>query len=516
MQKIVTANEMAQMDKKTIEEIGIPGAVLMEVAGRGITDEIKNILEQVRSKNVVIYCGKGNNGGDGYVIARHLKNAGAAVSVMLAGKKENIQGDALINLQILEKLNIHINEIESIEDIEHPPHVDLVVDALLGTGVTGPVKGFYAELIKYINLLGEKAAVVSVDLPTGMETDTGNVLGDCVTADATVTMAHIKTGMLFSPAREHTGKITVVDIGIPPEVSTELHGKIYLTEIEDIKKRMPQRKPDAHKTSVGKIAVLAGSVGMTGAATLTARSTLQVGAGLTKLGIPESLNTILEQKLTEVMTIPLSETDRQSVSLRANNDIGDLLDWADIIAMGPGLTTHEETVEFVKWILQNADKPLVLDADGLNALRGAAHLLKTYKNELVITPHPGELSRLIDKSISDIVTDRINVLREIYKEMNAVIVLKGAPTTVIDKDGAIYINSTGNPGLATGGTGDVLTGIIAGLWAQGLSAIDAAICGVYIQGLSGDLAADELSEMAMTAGDLNAFLPDAIRLLENS
>ncbi len=514
MQRIVTASEMAKMDKKTIDEIGIPGIVLMEIAGRGVIDEINNLLKQVRSKNMLIFCGKGNNGGDGYVIARLLKNAGARVTVILAGKKENIRGDALINLNVLENLNIGINEIDTIEDIEHPDSVDLVVDALLGTGVTGPVKGFYADLIKYINLLGEKAPVVSVDLPTGMETDTGNIVGDCVNADATVTMGHIKAGVLFSPARDYTGKVSVVDIGIPPEVSAELHRKIFLTELHDVHKNLPKRKLDAHKTSAGKIVVFAGSVGMTGAATLTSLSTLQTGAGLTKLGIPESLNTILEQKLTEVMTIPLPETDRKSISVKAKDEIGELLEWADIVAMGPGLSTHEDTVEFVKWMLKNIDKPMVLDADGINALSESTELIKQYKNELILTPHPGELSRLINKPIHDILADRINILQKVAEDLNSIIVLKGAPTITGDRDGSLYINSTGNPGMATGGTGDVLTGIIAGLWAQHLSAIDAAVCGVYLHGLAGDLAADQLSEMGMIAGDLNVYLPEAIRLLE--
>jgi len=513
MQRIVTAAEMASIDRKTIDEIGIPGMVLMELAGTGISDEIEAIFDyDVRDINILIFCGKGNNGGDGFVIARHLIIAGANVVIFLAGKKQDLKGDALANFGILEKMNIPVKEISSLTDINHPPQIDLVVDALLGTGVTGPVRGFYAELIQYINHLD--TLVVAVDLPTGMETDSGNVVGDCVQADTTLTMAHIKRGLLFSPAREYAGDIVVVDIGVPPAVSAALHGNVFLVEKDDVKQRLPHRHRDAHKTDCGKVVVFAGSVGMTGAATLTSISTLQAGAGLTKLGIPESLNPIMEQKLTEVMTVPLPETSDKSISIRAKDIIGDLIDWADVLAIGPGLSTNSETVEFVRWLLTHVSKPMVIDADGLNALANAVPLIKNYKNELILTPHPGELSRLLSCSPQEISNNRIEMLKKTAQEFGCVIVLKGGPTLTAAPDGSIYINSTGNPGMATGGSGDVLTGIIAGLWAQKLSALDAAMCGVYVHGLAGDLAAAALTEMSMIAGDINLFLPEAIKNIQ--
>lgn len=512
MQRIVTAAEMAKMDQKTIKEIGIPGVVLMEIAGRGITDEIKSFLGEVNGKSILIFCGKGNNGGDGYVITRNLYNAGAKVKVFLAGTTEEVKGDALINLTILQQIGIDVDEISAISQIQHEPQIALVVDALLGTGITGAVTGFYAELIHYINNL--KVPVVAVDLPTGMETDSGNIRGECVKANLTVTMAHIKTGLLFSPARDHAGKIVTVDIGIPSAVSEQLHQKIFLVEPEDVKEKLPQRKRDAHKTDCGKVVVFAGSVGMTGAATLTSISSLQAGAGLTKLGIPESLNPILEQKLTEVMTVPLPETEYKSLSIKAKDVVSQLIDWADILAVGPGLSTNKETVEFVRWLLTAIDKPMVLDADGLNALAGATHLIPKYKNELILTPHPGELGRLINKSPQEILENRLKIIRDFAKEFDVIVVLKGAPTVVGNSDSSLYINSTGNPGLATGGAGDVLTGVIAGLWAQKISALDAAICGVYLHGLAGDLAAEEFSQMGMIASDLNVFLPEAIKKIE--
>ncbi len=511
MKIVLNASEMSQIDRVTIDEVEIPGVVLMENAGRGVVEEIERFLGDVFDKQIVIFCGKGNNGGDGYVIARHLYNRGANVAVFLAGKKETIKGDALINLKILETMGLNISEIFSLEQIPAFSRIDLVVDALLGTGVTGSVIGFLGELINFMNQLD--APIVSVDLPSGMETDTGAIHGACVKANVTVTMAHLKTGLLFSPARDLAGEVVVVDISVPPEVSNRLHGHRFLLDPEDIRSRLPRRKLDAHKTNCGKVVVFAGSVGMTGAATLTAISSLQVGAGLTKLAIPVSLNPILEQKLTEVMTVPLAETKEQSISLKAKDQIGDLLKWADVLAVGPGLSTNAETVEFVKWLLTSIKKPMVIDADGLNALVKSPELIQKYPAELIITPHPGELARLIELSISEIQQDRLNVIRKFAQKWGKVIVLKGGPSVIAAPNGDLFINSTGNPGMATGGSGDVLTGMIAGLLAQKLTALDAALVGVFLHGLAGDLAAEDLSQMGMIAGDINYYVPGAIKEL---
>ena len=514
MQIVLTASQMAQVDRTTIDTVQIPGVVLMENAGKGVVQEIEDLLGDFKKKHVLIFCGKGNNGGDGYVIARRLHNHGAEVVVFLAGKKEAIKGDAKINLTILENLGIDVYEISSMEEIPQFHRVDLVVDALLGTGVTGPVVGFFGDLIKTMNNYG--APIVAVDLPSGMETDTGAVHGACVEADVTVTMAHLKAGLLFSPAQDHAGEIVIANIGVPPEISLKLHENLFLVEDEDIRSRLPERQLNAHKTSVGKVVVFAGSVGMTGAATLASISSLQIGAGLTKLGIPASLNPILEQKLTEVMTVPLAETNHQSISVKAKDQVEELLEWANVLAVGPGLSTHEETVEFVKWLLKAVQKPMVLDADGLNALAGDTSLIEKYAGPMVLTPHPGELARLTGASISDIEKNRFVILRDLSKRWGKVIVLKGGPTITAAPDGRIFINSTGNPGMATGGSGDVLTGMIAGLLAQNLSAIDAALVGVFIHGLAGDIAADELTEMGMIAGDISEFLPIALKQVFDS
>jgi len=511
---VLTASRMAQVDRTTIHTVQIPGIVLMENAGQSVVREIIALLGSIENKHVAVFCGKGNNGGDGYVIARHLHNVGAAVWVFLAGTKSAIQGDAKINLTILENMGIEIQEISAVDQIPQFDRIDLVVDALLGTGVTGPVVGFYGEIIETMN--GYDAPIVSVDLPSGMETDTGAVHGVCVDADVTVTMAHFKAGLLFSPARDCAGKIVVADIGVPPEISLQLHEDIFLIESSDIRSRLPERSWNAHKTDMGKVTIFAGSVGMTGAATLASLACVRIGAGLTKLGVPASLNSILEQKLTEVMTVPLAETDQQSLSALAKEQTRDLLDWADVLAVGPGLSTHRETSEFITWLLTSQNKPMVLDADGLNALAGDTSFIEKYTGPLVLTPHPGELSRLIRMPAAEIARNRFQILRDLAQRWGKVIVLKGGPTLIASPDGKIFINSTGNPGMATGGSGDVLTGVIAGLMAQRLSALDAALVGVYLHGLAGDLAAEQLTEMGMIAGDITTYLPAALKAMIES
>ncbi|MFZ5517161.1 MAG: NAD(P)H-hydrate dehydratase [Candidatus Zhuqueibacterota bacterium] len=509
MQIVLTASRMAQVDKTTIHTVQIPGIVLMENAGQSVVREILTLPGSIENKHVVVFCGKGNNGGDGYVIARHLHNLGAEVSVFLAGTKAAIQGDAKINLTILENMGIEIHEISAIDQIPQFHRIDLVVDALLGTGVTGPVVGFYGDLIETMNRYD--APIVSVDLPSGMETDTGAVHGVCVDADVTVTMAHLKAGLLFSPARDFAGKIVVADIGVPPEISLQLHEDIFLIDAADIRSRLPERPWNAHKTDMGKVTIFAGSVGMTGAATLASLACVRIGAGLTKLAVPASLNPILEQKLTEVMTVPLAETDQQSISVQAKDQVHDLLNWADVLAVGPGLSAHRETVEFIAWLLTSRKKPMVLDADGLNACASDTSLIEKYAGPMVLTPHPGELSRLIRIPVVDIEKNRFQIVRDLAKQWGKVIVLKGGPTLIAAPDGKVFINSSGNPGMATGGSGDVLTGIIAGLMALRLSALDAALVGVYLHGLAGDIASERLTEMGMIAGDINKYLPAALK-----
>jgi len=512
MKVVVTAQQMAAMDKYTIGQVGIPGVVLMENAGRGITQVALFMLGEPKQKLVQIFCGSGNNGGDGYVVARHLLNLGVRVETFILSQREKIKGDAHTNLIILENMG-HAPTF-----IDHVPNrplnlPNLIVDAILGTGVTSPLQGLYAQAVEYINSLS--VPVLAVDIPTGINADTGAIEGPAIKAAKTATMALLKRGLLFSPGREHAGQVEMVDISMPPSVAVRQSPKVFLLEKEDVVPWLPKRPPAAHKNQCGTVALIAGSRGFTGAAALAAEATLRTGAGLAYLCIPASLNIIFETKSTEVITWPFDDADMGYLHSHSFGEILSRIQTQKVVALGPGLGQHGKTVELVHLLLQNLDKPLVLDADGLNACASNPELIKNYPAELVLTPHPGELSRLIGASAKEITADPIEVARGISQAWKKVLVLKGGPTVVALPDGRVFINSTGNAGMATGGSGDVLTGIIAGLLAQGLGAEQAALASVYIHGLAGDLACASLGEMGMIAGDILQRVPQAILSIQS-
>ena len=509
--KVVTANEMRNIDSQTINEIGIPGIVLMENAGLGVVRAIERDFPVSRFSNVSIFAGKGNNGGDGLVIARHLVNRGYHVNTYLLSEPDKFSGDALTNLQIAQK-TLTLEFILSDEHLEkHKASItqsDLIVDAIFGTGLSGPVRGFAGSVIEFLNSIN--IPIIAVDLPSGLDADYGRVKGLCIRASMTVTMALPKRGLLLYPGAEFVGKLEVADIGIPKSVVESQNIPVNLIQSSYVKKMIPPRPKDGHKGLFGRVLVIAGSVGLTGAASMASQSALRVGAGLVTLGIPESLNPIMEVKLTEVMTLPLRETGEQTISVKAYDQIMPLISNMDVVAIGPGLTRNLETESLVRTLCKDINIPKVIDADGLNAIVADKDVLKELDDHTVLTPHPGEMARLIDKPISEIQSDRINIALNFAKDNNVVIVLKGVPTVVATPQGEAYLNTTGNPGMASGGTGDVLTGIIAGFIAQGLDVKKAAILGVYVHGLAGDLASIEKGEAGMIAGDLLDQLPRAI------
>lgn len=513
MRRLVTAKEMRAMDQQAIQKIGMQGLLLMENAGLGVVQVVEEQLRELKGNRVAIYCGKGNNGGDGMVAARHLFNKGIAVQVILIGEKEKVKGDGRINMVILQNMGIEPIEVKTRRALEKFKDADLIVDALLGTGMTGKVTGFVADVIQWINRT--TIPVVSVDLPSGLDSDTGTCQDECIRADQTVTMAELKRGLVLYPGREMAGHISLVDIGIPESVSRSAGVQTFLVEEEDIRNQMPFRPPEGHKGTFGKTLVIAGSPGLTGAATLCSKASLLVGGGLTILGIPESINPILEVKLTEVMTKPLVETQGGTLSLRAEKDINQLLDWADVLAIGPGLSTEPETAQLIRKIVTHIQKPHVIDADGLNAFEGEGHLLEKPQGERILTPHYGELSRLISLPIDRIAKNPIEIARQSAKRFKSVLVLKGAPAVIADPEGTVYVNPTGNSGMATAGCGDVLTGAITGFLAQGCMPIHAAILGVYIHGLAGDIAGERYSPRSLIAGDLLATLYQAIQQVES-
>ncbi|UCF63083.1 MAG: NAD(P)H-hydrate dehydratase [bacterium] len=498
MIKIVTSQEMRQMDRYTIETLGIPGVVLMENAGRGVYLVIEKLIEQVDDPCVYLFCGKGNNGGDGFVIARYLWEKGVEVHVFVAGDARDLKGDAKINFDVIRNLKLPIKFLKQKADLKkissHKPH--LIVDALLGTGITGAVHGFMMEVISFINRMD--CAVVAVDVPSGLNSDLPAIESETIQADITVTMALPKICHVFYPAKENVGDLYIADIGIPPEVKSSPDVRIQMIEKSDI--FLPHRPENAHKYSCGKVAVLAGSAGYSGAATLTSEAAMRMGAGLVMLGIPEDLNPILEMKLTEVITRPYAGSQLNNAQ---DPVIQELLNWCDVLAIGPGLGRSSATLQAVIQILQKIRKPVVIDADALFALSHYPETLKKPRPNWVLTPHHGEFLRLLENTVKTKFEQQFVSLSGQYAQDHGLnLLLKGAPSLVAAPDGQIYVNPTGNSGLASGGTGDVLTGFVAALLAQGMEPGAAAITANYIHGKCADDLVMEGSEYSLLASDL--------------
>ncbi len=513
--KVVTAAQMRQIDQDTIEDIGIPGIVLMETAGSEIVRAIRQHYPTVQ--RIGIFVGKGNNGGDGLVIARQLAHTGREVQIFLVSPAESFTGEARTNLDIAKNIGLQIEEILTDAVFINTLRCDLLIDAILGTGLRGPVRESIANVINAIN--GLPIPILAVDLPSGLDADTGNPLGTCVQADRTVTIGLPKRGLLVHPGAELAGKLEVVDIGFPQQVIDAQNIKVHWTTEKDAAEWIPSRSPASYKGSYGRVLVVAGSTGMTGAAALASEAALRAGAGLVTLAIPKSLNPILEVKLSEAMTLSLPETEAGSLAESATSAI---LEYAErtksVLAIGPGLSQHPETVALVHQLVkENTDQELglrmVIDADGLNALAQSTDLISLLGAEAVLTPHPGEMARLMNTAISILESNRISTAEEFANQYGVTLVLKGAPTVTADPNGNTWINSTGNAGMATAGMGDVLTGIIAGLMAQKVPSEKAAVFGVYLHGLAGNIAAEKLGMHGLIAGDVLQAVPQAISSL---
>jgi ADP-dependent NAD(P)H-hydrate dehydratase / NAD(P)H-hydrate epimerase len=518
MRRIASAAEMRELDRRAVTQAGIPSLLLMENAGAETVREILAAFPVSAGRRVAVLCGRGNNGGDGFVVARRLHGRGISVRTFLAARRDEVQGDARVNLEILEKLGIPPVEIGSASDLpalgDALHSADLVVDALLGTGARGAARGLLAEIIDLVNQAGKPVA--AVDIPSGLGADLPDPLGPAIRASLTVTFAHLKPSLVFFPAAGYAGLVRVVDIGIPGSLDPEGPPDLALLEPSDVAPAFPARNPAAHKGSFGHVLVIAGSVGKTGAAALAALAAQRSGAGLVTLAVPASLNPILEVKLTEVMTVPLPETDGRTIGLDALETIVRLAEGKAVVAIGPGLGTHPATQQLVRLLLARLRLPVVVDADALNALVGESESLARAAGPLVLTPHPGECARLLNVPRAEVLADRIRLARETAVRFRLTLVLKLARTLVADPSGRLAVVPTGNPGMATGGTGDVLTGLIAGLIAQGLAPAESARAGTYLHGLAGDLAARRLGQEAMLAGDLLESIPEAIRQVKGS
>lgn len=502
---------MRALDQRAMSRLGIPGPRLMENAGRGAAQAILTHFGSPRGRLVVICCGKGNNGGDGFVVARRLKAAGAAVKVFLLARAREVKGDSAGMLAAYRKVGGRIQEVTEASGLamleKALASADLVVDALLGTGLVGPATGLYAVAIESINR--SQRPVAALDLPSGLCTDHGRLLGPAINAALTTTFAGWKRGLLLYPGAEKAGRVRLVEIGIPAAAAREGIG-VFLLEASDIAPLFPPRGPDAHKGAFGHLLVVAGSVGKTGAAALAGRAALRTGAGLATIAAPLSQQPIIAALGMETMTEPLPETPSQSASLNAKDRILELAGRTDGVALGPGVSLAPETQRLVRELLLEVGRPMVVDADGLTALAGHLELLKKSAAPRCLTPHPGEMARLLGARVAEVEADRIETVRSFCQRYGTFLVLKGARSVIGEPGGKVYINPTGNPGMASGGSGDVLTGMVGALLARGMDPLAALQAGVLLHGLAGDLARDDKGEEGMIAGDILEAIPHAI------
>ncbi|HAA75617.1 TPA: bifunctional ADP-dependent NAD(P)H-hydrate dehydratase/NAD(P)H-hydrate epimerase [Candidatus Latescibacteria bacterium] len=504
---LVRVGQMGAIDQATIQA-GTPGKELMRRAGSGVWSACVRHLALHSDARVVILCGKGNNGGDGYVAAARAVANGQRVDTFCFAADVDIAGDARIHLDEARAQGVHVETDADPEDDRVSDAIksaDLIIDALLGTGIKGSPRSPYKQVIETVNR--STGQVVAVDVPSGMDADTGE--GLFPRANLTVTFGALKPAHVFCPGRSACGRLAVADIGLLDSEVQSRRDAIVSFGVQD--PTLPARRGDAHKGDAGRVYVLAGSAGMTGAACLTSLAALRSGAGLVTLGLPKSLNDIAEVKLTEVMTIPLPEVrKRRCLSLRARGWIQDAIERADAIAIGPGIGRHHETSELVRRLLKESRTPITLDADGLNAFENNAGALSETESACVLTPHVGECRRLTGEPV----TDPIASARALADTTGSTVLLKGAPTVVTSPDGQCYVNLSGNPGMATAGSGDVLTGLITSLLAQGVDPVRAAVTGAYWHGLAGDLAADRIGQTGLIAGDLVDTLPEAAQAIE--
>jgi ADP-dependent NAD(P)H-hydrate dehydratase / NAD(P)H-hydrate epimerase len=485
---LVSAKEMQQMDHETIHTVGIPGRLLMENAGAGAFRFMCRVFPDLADKSVGVVAGRGNNGGDGFVMARYLSEKCVSVKVYLLCERDRIQGDAKANLDLLSPLGIPVVELP--DDQVFKKHKgamrknDIWVDGIFGTGLNSDVRGHYKTVITFLNAL--KKPVFAVDIPSGLNADNGQVCGVCIKAHATATFAFPKIGHVTYPGAAYAGELDIIDIGIPGLIADKIRPPQFLLEKSMLKDVLQERDPNTHKGKTGHLLAIAGSPGKSGAAAMTATSAMRVGAGLVTLGVPKSLNPVLESQATEVMTYALPETTDHMLDTAGVDALQELLVGKSCLAMGPGIGTREETRQLLLRFLDEIAIPVVIDADGLNMLSETPEILRSFNMPVILTPHPGEMGRLCGVSATVVQQDRMGLARHLATSYGVHVVLKGARTLMAHPDGRVYVNPTGNSGMASGGMGDVLTGAIAGFVTQGYTPEDAIHLGVFLHGAAAD------------------------------
>jgi len=508
---VVSAAEMREIDRLTIDKFDVPSLTLMERAGAAVTQAIVERFARNAKKGVLIVAGKGNNGGDGFVVARLLKKRRIPSEVALLARPDELSPDAAHNLRAYLKLKGKVTEIAAANLDQLNDRVGknaLIVDAILGTGTKSEVRGLFADAIALIHASG--LPVVAVDIPSGLDTDKGVPLGVAIQAEMTVALAFPKLGEVIYPGAKYAGELAVADIGIDKRAVAEVAPRTELLEHETIRWLAPRREPDTHKGSYGHVLILAGSRGKTGAAMLSSRAAMRSGAGLTTLAAPRSLNSIFAGALVEVMTELLRDNAAEEVEPLTDDEWRRLLERKNALLFGPGIGVSPATQNMLRWLLRNLDRPWVIDADGLNNLVLEIDRLRHAKMAPVLTPHPGEMARLTGKSTSEVNADRIEIARSFAVEHRCHLVLKGARTVIATPGGKVFINPTGNPGMASAGMGDVLAGMLASLLGQGLPAEDAMKLGVYLHGFVGDRVARNKGEIGLIASDIIEGLPSGL------
>lgn len=507
---------MREIDRKTIEEIGIPGPVLMENAGLQVIRAVKKRFPDIRKETFAVVAGKGNNGGDGLVIARHLLNLGASPLVVLVAAKDEIKGDAAVNLRIAEKIGLEIIETPTLErwpaNRRELMRSTVIIDALFGTGLLKPLDGLYARAAEDINK--SRAFKVAVDIPSGLSSDTFRVIGPFIRADLTVALAAPKIAHIFPPAADGIGELIVAGISVPDFLFEDPALTLNFVERKDVAVFFQKRKRDTHKGSYGNLLIAAGSWGKTGAAALAGRAALKMGAGLVTVATARSALPVIARTMDELMTEALPETAERTISAEAVPRVLALLKGKSGFLAGPGLSTHPETTEFLVSLLPKIKLPVVIDADGLNILAERPGILKSLPRPAVLTPHPGEFARLTGLSTQEVLERRLEVAPDFAKTHGVYLVLKGFRTLIAAPDGRVFVNPTGNPGMATAGSGDVLSGMIAAQIVQEKDTLGAILSAVYAHGLCGDLAEERNGQKALTAGDLIKSLPRVLKSLE--
>ncbi|HEU4938379.1 MAG TPA: NAD(P)H-hydrate dehydratase [Vicinamibacterales bacterium] len=510
--RVLNTQQMREADRRTIDEVGIPSIVLMENAGRQAVAAMEAAFEELSTMHVGVICGRGNNGGDGFVVARTLIQRGVETSVFLLGSVADVRGDARTNLEVLGRIGLTVVEITNGQEWElhfsELSRCELLVDAILGTGFHGQLSGLLETVVADINGLG--VPIVAIDLPTGLSADTSEVGGEAIEASMTITLGAPKIPLILPPADTYSGDLVIADIGIPFPILDDVEGSyIEILTRERMRELVPARAADSHKGDFGRVMVIAGSIGRTGAAHLAALGALRSGAGLVTVATPRSCVPIVAAMAPEYMTEGLEETAGGTVDFAALDRVLDFK--ADVIAVGPGLGQSPGTAAFVHGLVERAGVPLILDADALNAFVGDPdRLLGRDGVDVVITPHPGEMARLLNLSIEAVQHDRLRHATEFASTHRVHVVLKGHRTIIAGPDNRAFINLTGNAGMATGGTGDLLTGMIAAWFGQLLDAEAACKLAVYLHGTAGDLAEADEGDVALVAGDVADRLGDAV------